>query len=108
MPLTDIALRYFRAFSAKDMDTIRSMFDPEMTLRDWAVAVSGREQVLTHMTASLEPVRHVGVTPVNVYEQARTVIAELTIEIDAETLHVIDLIEFSADSKIVAIRAFKG
>lgn len=108
MSLTDLALQYLRAFAAKDLDAIRPMFGPAMTLRDWAGAVSGREQVLAQMKASLDSVRRVEVTPVNVYQQGRTVIAELTIAIDAETLHVIDLIEFSADAKILAIRAFKG
>ena len=50
-----------------------------------------------------------GVNPVNIFSNGKVVIAELIIIIDyGEPLRVVDILEFTEDEKICAIRAYKG
>jgi hypothetical protein len=81
---------------------------PMWTLRDWLVEVNGRDEVLAEMSRAFESFASIKVTPIHVYCDQNTVIGELDIALDSEHIRVVDVLEYSSDLKIRAIRAFKG
>jgi len=117
-----LALKYFRLFSDKNIDALFHMFDEEVSLRDWEIEVQGRVNVLTAMRETFESVESIQVDIINIYELTyeKKVVAELDIAInkkvrstefdvtDNERLAVVDIIKFSDEEKILAIKAFKG
>lgn len=102
------ATAYFAAFAAKDLDSLTNLLAPDVTLRDWGVAARGRDAVLKEMQAGFQSFTSIQVKPLNIYCEGSTVVAELDIRLDSELIKVVDILEFNADAKIAAIRAFKG
>jgi ketosteroid isomerase-like protein len=110
--LKDRALEYFTAFSNKDLDTLASMFDDHITLRDWEMSAAGKTLVLGANKHIFDSVEIITVTPLKLYQDDNTVTAEISIDVydnDGETtvLKVVDVIEFVGD-KIRSVRAYKG
>lgn len=103
------AFKYFRAFAEKDINSLRMMLAPAVSLRDWDIYVEGLEAVITANLSIFNAVKTITVTPVNVFLDGNTVVAELNIEIDGTApLKVLDILVFDHDGKICAIRAYKG
>tara|TARA_B110000503_G_C6881646_1_gene302980 strand:- start:293 stop:619 length:327 start_codon:yes stop_codon:yes gene_type:complete len=104
-----IALEYFHAFSNKDIDALCQIFDVNVSLRDWDINAEGIDAVLDSSRNIFSAVESIHVTPVRLYEDGHTIIAELVIDINSSNqIKVIDVIEFTDRSKIIAIRAYKG
>jgi|TARA_B110001454_G_C12364426_1_gene285666 hypothetical protein len=123
--LIGVAEKYFRLFSAKDLDALDSLFDDNATLRDWETQAKGKPDVLAAMKNIFDSVESIKVSPVNMVlatdeTSPLTVIAELDIVVnkelrstefdgtDNERLAVVDIIDFTDEGKILGIRAFKG
>ncbi len=105
----DIALRYFQAFARKDINSLRAMLAPDVSLRDWDIYAEGIDAVMTANSAIFDAVETIVVIPIKIYVSGNTVVAELTIEVDhADPLRVVDILEFTQSGKINAIRAYKG
>lgn len=103
------ALNYFNAFSEKNLLNLKFMFDQNVTLRDWDIYARGVVDVMEANQKIFDSVDTIKVTPLALYQQDTTVIAELTILVNGtETLLVTDIIEFTNDGKIKNIRAYKG
>jgi hypothetical protein len=112
MSLKDRALEYFTAFSNKELDTLASMFDDHIILRDWEMSASGKTSVVAANKNIFDSVETIIVTPLKLYQDNNTVTAEISIDVydnDGETtvLKVVDVIEFVGD-KIRSVRAYKG
>ena len=108
MTMKELALTYFRSFASKDLDLLSGLLHPVITLRDWKIDVKGRDNVLTAMKGIFDQVATIQVVPLNVLVDGNTVIAELEIRLDDEVIKVVNIIEYSPDWKICAIRAYKG
>lgn len=125
VPLIGVAEKYFKLFSAKDLDALDSLFDDNATLRDWETQAKGKPDVLAAMKNIFDSVESIKVSPVNMVfatdgTSPLTVIAELDIVVnkelrstefdgtDNERLAVVDIIDFTDEGKILGIRAFKG
>lgn len=107
--MKNIALKYFQAFSNKDINSLQNIFDEGIVLRDWDIYAEGIHAVLDANSKIFSTVEAIMVTPKNMYQDGNVVIAEVDIEINAsELIKVIDIIEFTYGGKIRAIRAFKG
>jgi ketosteroid isomerase-like protein len=102
------ALSYFKAFASKDLPKLGELLAPNVSLRDWAVEVVGLDAVLAEMNRAFQALTSIHVDPLNVFSQGNVVAAELDITLDSVRIKVVDILEFSADGKILAIRAFKG
>ena len=93
---TERTLKYFEAFSAKDISSLANFFDKNVSLKDWEVSVNGLADVLTANQKIFTTVQSIAVKPINLYEVDRTVIAELVINIDnKDFINVVDIINFS-------------
>ena len=115
--MKDIAEKYFRLFSEKDLEGLDELFDANATLRDWEIEAIGKANVFIAMKEIFDSVESINVQPVNMgswrYTQETgkpmTVVAELDIVTNGlERLAVVDIIDFTDEGKILSIRAFKG
>ena len=105
----DIALRYFQAFASKDVNSLRAMFAPDVSLRDWDICLEGVEAVILANSKIFNAVETIVVNPVNIFSDGKVVLAELSIIVDhGEPIRVVDILEFTENGKIHAIRAYKG
>ena len=115
--MKEVAEKYFKLFSEKDLDALDPLFDERATLRDWEIEAEGKSNVFAAMKNIFDSVESINVQPVNMgswrYTQETgkpmTVVAELDITINnTEKLAVVDIIDFTDEGKILGIRAFKG
>lgn len=107
MTIKELALIYFSAFSSKDLNYLRDLLHPKVTLRDWVIDVKGRDNVQAAMKGIFDQVASIQIVPLIFFVDGNTAIAELEIRLDDELIEVVDIIEYSPDKKICAIRAYK-
>ena len=113
MDYKNLALQYFDLFSQKDIKNLKLLFShniiDHVTLRDWEISADGLDEVIAANEQIFNGVDTIKVTPLALYQQGNTVVAEIRILVNGtETLLVTDIIDFNDDGKIVNIRAFKG
>tara|TARA_Y100000593_G_scaffold93070_1_gene186625 strand:+ start:249 stop:593 length:345 start_codon:yes stop_codon:yes gene_type:complete len=111
--LIDRALTYFKTFSNKDSEGLRSMFAENVYLRDWEILANGIDEVVDANQNIFDSVDTIVVTPIRVWDflshEDNVIVAELEIVVnDEETLLVTDILEFNDDGKINSVRAYKG
>ena len=109
MSLTEIAKQYFKTFSNKDLSGLEEIFSKDIRLRDWDIKARGLKQVIETIRNIFESVESIKINPYAIYNDDKTVIAELEVIINSkqEILQVVDIIEFDNEFKISAIRAYK-
>ena len=101
---------YIDAFNRRDLDALAALFDDAVELRDWTLHVQGKDAVVATTSGIVESAA-LRATAVGLFADAEkaTVTAELLIEINgAETIKVVDVIAFTPEGRIKAIRAYKG
>ena len=116
----DVIRKYFQAFSNKDIDTLETMFDKDVTLTDWEISAEGLLPVCRANEEIFRNVLRITAIPEEILIDGNNVCALLTIEVitegtdptndfaeNHETLKVVDLITLTNDLKIKAISAFK-
>lgn len=107
--MKEIAEKYFKLFSDKDLDALEPLFDERATLRDWEIEAEGKSDVFAAMKNIFDSVESIQVDPLRTYVWENTVVAELDITVNnTEKLAVVDIIDFTNEGKIFGIRAFKG
>jgi len=108
--LINIVRNYFDMFSKKDINEIENLFSSSISLKDWTVDISSKDQVIKFYKTFFSEVNKIDIKIINIYNVNKIVIAELEIFInnDKNILSVVDIIEFNEDNKIISIKAFKG
>ena len=107
--MKEIAEKYFKLFSDKDLDALEPLFDERATLRDWEIEAEGKSDVFAAMKNIFDSVESIQVDPLRTFVWENTVVAELDITVNnSEKLAVVDIIDFTDEGKIFGIRAFKG
>jgi len=102
------SLKYFKAFSNKDINSIDSMLASNVRLKDWDISVKGKESVLQAMHNIFDSVDSIKVTVLEMYQEEYSIASELDILINnKELIKVVDILEFNESNKILRIRAFK-
>lgn len=105
----DRLLAYLRAYEAKDINAVSTMFSEGVSLRDWDISVQGRAAALAETQKNFGAVRELQIVPLRLYDAEGAVAAELQIVINGVIdLRVVDVVEFDAQGCILAIRAYKG
>ena len=108
MDLKYLAKKYFKLFSDKNEKKLFEMFDKKITLSDWEIRVSGKKKVCKANRDIFSKVKNIRVKPINIYNEKNTIIAELRINVNKKIiLHVVDIITFNKNKKIISIKAFK-
>lgn len=104
-----IADDYVAAFNRRDLDRLAALFDEAVTLRDWSLQAVGRDAVLQANRDMFAATRSITATVLNSVADGRTVVLELDVVVDdGDRLPVVDILEFTAAGRLLAIRAFKG
>jgi len=99
---------YFQAFSNKDIKRLKELFDKDIYLNDWELEVFGLNDV-TKLMEDLFEKNDLRIEIKKMYCDKNTVISEIQIFNELNKfIKVVDILEFNDDSKIVAIRAYKG
>jgi ketosteroid isomerase-like protein len=107
--LKELAKQYFETFNRKDLDGIAGMFTDNAALRDWGYwNCKGKSDVLIELKKTFDDFDSLIVTPITLYEEGNTVIAELELLMNnIELVVVVDILTFEGD-KIASVRAYKG
>ena len=104
---SQLAILYLKAWSEKDLETIESMLADNIMLTDWEGSIVGKQQVIAFNRLLFSKLNHVRLDIERIAIGQDTVIAEITITLDAQvSIHVVDVLEFDED-KIKQIRAYK-
>ncbi len=104
-----IAHDYVDAFNRRDIDRLATLFDPAVTLRDWALDARGRDAVLQANREMFAATASIHATVLNSVAEGRRVVLELDVVVNGqERLPVVDILEFDGTGRLLAIRAFKG
>ncbi|WP_374658399.1 nuclear transport factor 2 family protein [Inhella sp.] len=104
-----LATRFLEAYAAKDLDTIASLITPNVRLRDWNLAVSGREAFLAETRKNFEEAERIAIDLLHLHATAGSVAAEMRILVNEDIeLTVVDVFDFDHQGRITAVRSYKG
>ena len=105
----DRFLHFLDRYAAKDLPALLATLAPEVMLRDWNVAVRGRDRVRAFLQQNFADADTLSIEVLALYENADGVAGELRILVDGcIELFVVDVIEFDAGGMIRSIRSYKG
>lgn len=109
MTNTDRFDAFLRAYAAKDLEGIAEMLSEGAALRDWDISVRGRQAVISATKTNFDNAATIAIEVLSVCESRDCVAAELRITVDTSIeLYVVDVIQFDASGKVLAIRSYKG
>jgi hypothetical protein len=102
-------LEYFNYFSNKDINQLSNLFDDDITLVDWNISATNKNNVIQANKDIFNSVQTINVEIVNISEKEKTFFCQLIITINgSEKIDVVDIIEFNNVGKIKSIKAYKG
>lgn len=100
---------YLNAYARKDLAAIEAMFSDDVQLRDWQLAVSGRDAAVAETRKNFAAAQTLAIEVLALHESRDAVAGELRIVVDGHIeLHVVDVVDFASDGRIKAIRAYLG
>ncbi|WP_298145461.1 nuclear transport factor 2 family protein [Flavobacterium sp.] len=106
---TEICLLYLQSYQDKNLTAVSELFADQIVLRDWNLRVVGKDAALDETRKNFEAAQSLHIEVLQTYENTKSVAAELIITVNnSEILHVIDVLDFDDQGKIVAIRAYRG
>ena len=109
MTLTDKFISNLRAYEQKDLQGVAALFAEDIFLRDWKIAVHGKDAVLRETQKNFDAGDNISIDVLRTYEDNNTVIAELHIIVEnSEEIYVTDIATFNSDGFITTIRAYIG
>jgi hypothetical protein len=98
---------YFTAFANKDESNLYRMFNENVELVDWEVAVSGRDAVMKNNHDLFKSVKEIKITPALIAVYGTTSMSKILVEVDNVKLNVVDIVTFDSEGKIIKIEAYK-
>ena len=114
MDLYTLTIKYFEAFSNKDLDTLEALYASSVYLRDWDGTYVGSYAVLAENKRLFSEVDALVIRPLALHcdLDALTIAAEIEIMIsvgdESHCFNVVDVVEFNEQKEIASIRAYKG
>jgi hypothetical protein len=97
---------YFEYLNNKKIDSVKSMYTDEIILQDWVGSWNGIDEVINANEELLK--NNFKINIINIKQIDDKTFNEIEIQFDNEKIHVMDVITFNDDNKIVSIRAYKG
>ena len=119
MSMKDRALKYFEAFSNKNLDILSEIYADDIVLEDWVETHRGKDSVIEANRGLFETIEIVTIKVLELFgcgcskKIAGSVSCKIEITLaDAEDnttlLEVVDILEFDEDGKISDIKAYLG
>jgi hypothetical protein len=104
------ANNYYDAFTAKDINGLKKMFQDNIEFRDWENVAVGVKKVIKIFQDRFDAIGTLVANPLEFYiTDHSVVIAEVEIYAGDETVRLVDVIEFDKRTeKIKKIRSYKG
>ena len=100
---------YLRHYAGKNLEAISTMLAEEVHLRDWNISVHGKAEALRETAKNFAESETIEISILSVYKNPDTVAGELYIKVDGKiNLYVVDVLTFTTQGKITAIRSYKG
>jgi len=116
--IRELTENYFAAFSSKNEDQLREIYDENFSLRDWLAEAQGRERVLDLNKQFFNAYPDFELRVLHTFVDGNVSISEIVIKLKDATpgetdtgekdLLVVDVIEFSEEGKMQAARAYFG
>ena len=108
-----LAHRYFQAWNAHDVSSLKGLFAESVTLRDWNGEHIGKVAVAAANAAifSAEPKISIAVQQCHVAESTRTTTCEILVHLNnvkGTVLKVADVITYDDSDMIASVRAYQG
>ncbi len=98
-----------KKYEQKDLESFKQMFADNVVIRDWKIRVEGKANALSEFKKNFESVNTIKIDILAMYENNKTVAAELKITIDGnQIIYIIDVITLTQDQKIASIRSYIG
>ena len=106
------AENYFEVWNYQDVPGLKQLFADDVQLTDWEISKSGKEDVGDANGGIFTAVPKIKIDIVNIFtdETAKVATCEILVNInddDGTVLKVVDVITFTDDMKINAVRAYK-
>lgn len=102
-------LHFLDRYSHKDIDSISQMLAQDVILRDWNIYTRGSEAVTAATLKNFRDADTIEIEVLHIYENENSVAGEIRIVVDKTIeLYVVDVIQFDSESKVKAIRSYKG
>jgi len=102
-------LSYLHHYQTKNLEAIAAQLADDVVLRDWKIRVRGKAAALMETANNFAAARSLTIDVIALTESDVSVAAELRILINDETeLFVVDVLDFDAQGRICAIRAYLG
>ncbi len=106
--LEEIGRKYFSLFENKDIEAISNLFSENITLKDWSVSASGKEDVVSKNIDIFNACKTLKINIINIYACDMTVVGQIEVVANGEIIPVIDIINFNNNGKIISIDAYRG
>jgi len=105
--MKEIVERYFAFWNEQNLVGLASLFDESITLRDWEISVSGRDNVVDANKNIFEAVPEIKIEVLDLAVSENKIMAEIKVDLaNGDYLEVVDIIELKND-KIKAVKAYK-
>ncbi len=102
-------LTFLRHYADKNLDAIAPMFADTVRLRDWNIAVTGKDAALRETAKNFAEAASIEIAVLALYESADSVAGEVHIVVDGTVhLYVVDILTFSDDGLIIGSRSYLG
>lgn len=103
----ELTKQYIAAFGARDLDAVGALLADDFSLEDPVVKrIDGKPAALQMMAGMFGGCQSLAFAAKNIYVAGATTIIEFTLDIDATHLEGVDIIEWRADGKMQALRAY--
>ena len=108
MSFKNKCLEYFDFFSNKKIDSVMVMCDTYVSLKDWDISVSGKNEVRNAVMKIFDNVDTIKIFPISLHREDNVVFCQIKIIVNNdEELDVIDVITFNEKGYIRSIKAYK-
>ena len=109
MNLKQQSIKYFKFFSSKDLNGLKSIYDKNITLKDWELERKKIDNVLRLNKKTFNNFKKINIKVKEIFTNHKiySVACKIIIKLDKIELNVIDLIYFNKSKKIIKIEAYK-
>ena len=116
--IKELTVDYFNAFASKNEDQLKEMYADDFSLRDWLAEAKGKDKVLDLNKQFFGAYSDFELEVLETYIDGNVSVSEIAITLKDATpgesltgkkvLLVVDVIEFSEEGKMNALRAYFG